>query len=162
MTKSVELTRDADQGKTRRGFLALASAAALAAAAGTTGLLSVLFMRPRVTYGPPAKLLVGRPDSYASGTVLEFPDSRLVVRRTGNKFAAISTECTHLGCIVAPTDTGFDCPCHGSRFDSLGNVTGGPAPKPLPWFRVAVAPNGELEVDKRQVVDAGTTLEVTT
>ena len=27
-------------------------------------------------------------------------------------------------------------------------MTGGPAPKPLPWFKVSLAPNGELEVDK--------------
>jgi cytochrome b6-f complex iron-sulfur subunit len=39
-------------------------------------------------------------------------------------------------------------------------VTGGPAPKPLPWFKISLAPNGELEVDKGQVVEAGSYLNV--
>jgi len=78
--------------------------------------------------------------------------------REENRVAAISTTCTHLGCIVGLSETGFACPCHGSRFDQDGNVTGGPAPKPLPWFQVNVAPNGELEVDKGTEVPSGTWL----
>ena len=45
------------------------------------------------------------------------------------------------------SDTGFACPCHGSRYDQDGNVVGGPAPKSLAWYEVTLAPNGELEVD---------------
>ena len=61
--------------------------------------------------------------------------------------AAISNTCTHLGCVVATTEIGFDCPCHGSRFDADGTVLGGPAPRPLPWFRLSLSPSGEVEVD---------------
>jgi cytochrome b6-f complex iron-sulfur subunit len=78
------------------------------------------------------------------------------VVRDGNKLAAISTTCTHLGCIVGVADTGFACPCHGSRYDQDGNVTGGPAPKALAWYQLTLAPNGELEVDKNVEVKAGT------
>ena len=74
---------------------------------------------------------------------------------TATSMAAISTTCTHLGCIVAISDTGFACPCHGSRYDQDGTVTGGPAPKPLPWFKVSLAPNGELEVDKNTQIATG-------
>jgi cytochrome b6-f complex iron-sulfur subunit len=80
--------------------------------------------------------------------------------REGDKLCAISTTCTHLGCIIGPSATGFACPCHGSRFDQDGNVTGGPAPKPLPWYALSLAPNGELEVDKGMEVNAGTYLNV--
>ena len=78
----------------------------------------------------------------------------------GDRIAAISTTCTHLGCIIGLSDTGFACPCHGSRFDQDGNVTGGPAPRPLPWFKVSLAPNGEIEVDKDTEVAPGSYLSV--
>jgi len=80
--------------------------------------------------------------------------------REGNRVAAISTTCTHLGCIVAPSATGFQCPCHGSRFDVDGNVTGGPAPKALSWYAVTLTPSGELEVDKDNEIQTGTYLSV--
>lgn len=67
-----------------------------------------------------------------------------IVRRGALKIAAYrdpqgalherSAVCTHLGCIVAwnPTESTWDCPCHGSRFDPLGDVLNGPATVPLP------------------------------
>ena len=121
---------------------------------------NLVFIKPRATYGQPTRFAIGKPDDFPAGTRISLDVKRVCIVRDGNKMAAISTTCTHLGCIVGISDTGFACPCHGSRFDQDGNVTGGPAPKPLPWFKISMAPNGELEVDKGQVVEAGSYLTV--
>jgi Rieske Fe-S protein len=48
----------------------------------------------------------------------------IAVKRTGaTTFVAISTVCTHEGCETNITGTTFECPCHGSRFDTDGKVT---------------------------------------
>ena len=86
--------------------------------------------------------------------------SRSIASPLSCRRPAVSTTCTHLGCIVSPSDTGYSCPCHGSRYDQDGNVTGGPAPKPLAWYKVSLAPNGELEVDKNQEIKPGTYFNV--
>jgi Rieske Fe-S protein len=63
--------------------------------------------------------------------VLAQPSEGLVV--------AFSAICTHQGCIVAPVNSEFDCPCHGSRFDgATGDVIAGPAQLPLPSIPVAI------------------------
>merc|ERR1712087_638696 len=45
----------------------------------------------------------------------------------------INAECTHLGCVVPynAVEKQFQCPCHGSRYDSTGKVVRGPAPLSL-------------------------------
>ena len=144
----------------RRRFLAVATSVALGAAGVVMGIFNLIFLRPRVTYGSVTKMRVGRPDMYSPGSQIELPEARVVVRRDGDRFAAISTVCTHLGCTVRATDMGFDCPCHGSSYDRQGIVTSGPAPKALAWYRVSLAPNGEIEVDTQQLVARESYLEI--
>ncbi len=144
----------------RRRFLAWFSGVGIV---GTTlaGLFSTFaFLKPRTTYGQPNRFRIGRPEEFPSGARIAIDPKRVCIVREGNRVAAISTTCTHLGCIVAPSATGFQCPCHGSRFDVDGNVTGGPAPKALTWFQVSLTPDGELEVDKDNEIQMGTYLNV--
>ncbi|MDJ0974140.1 MAG: ubiquinol-cytochrome c reductase iron-sulfur subunit [Planctomycetota bacterium] len=146
--------------KTRRSFISWFSVGALAVCAGVMTLFNLIFLKPRVSQGAASKFRIGKPENYASGSVVEMKEAKVVVRRDGNRIAAISTICTHLGCTVNSTDVGFECPCHGSIYDLQGDVVAGPAPEPLAWYRVGLTPSGELEIDKQSVVDAGTYLEV--
>lgn len=149
-----------DQQIPRRRFLAWISGMGIVGAS-LAGLFSTFaFLKPRTTYGQPNRFRIGRPDDFPSGARIAIDPKRICIVREGNRVAAISTTCTHLGCIVAPSATGFQCPCHGSRFDVDGNVTGGPAPKPLAWFEVSLTPDGELEVDKDSEIQIGTYLNV--
>ncbi|MEV6877513.1 Rieske 2Fe-2S domain-containing protein [Amycolatopsis sp. NPDC051128] len=54
-----------------------------------------------------------------------------LVRPSADTFMAFLATCTHQGCPITPAGSGFRCPCHGSTFDGNGQVTGGPATKPL-------------------------------
>lgn len=129
-----------------------------------SGILSAIsnfvFIKPRATYGQPQRFSIGKPEDFPPGTRATLGARSLCVVREGDRIAALSTTCTHLGCIVGVSDTGFACPCHGSRFDQDGTVTGGPAPRPLPWYKVTLAPNGELEVDKDIEIKPGSYLSL--
>lgn len=145
---------------TRRRVLTLTSVVGLFGANAVAWFSNLLFFKPRVTYGEPSRFKAGKPESYPLGTRLPLGRQRVTIVRTDAGIAALSNTCTHLGCVVATTDIGFDCPCHGSRFDAEGSVLGGPAPRPLPWFKVTLSPNGDLEVDTAEAIPAGTFLKV--
>jgi cytochrome b6-f complex iron-sulfur subunit len=150
-----------ESGKvSRRRVLGWLSSVGLVGSAALSAFSNFVFIKPRATYGAPQRFSIGKPDSFPPGTRMSLDSRRICIVREGDKLAAISTTCTHLGCIVGLSETGFACPCHGSRFDQDGNVTGGPAPRALPWFKVSLAPNGELEVDKDIEVEPGRYLTV--
>jgi cytochrome b6-f complex iron-sulfur subunit len=144
----------------RRRILVWLSSVGLTGSAVLSAFSNFVFIKPRATYGAPQRFSIGKPDDFPAGTRIAMENRRICVVREGDKIAAISTTCTHLGCIVGLSETGFACPCHGSRFDTDGNVTGGPAPRPLPWYKVTLAPNGEIEVDKDAEVAPGSYLNV--
>lgn len=157
VTRAVE---PAQQQVPRRKFLGWLSGVGVLGSA-LAGLFSTyVFMRPRATYGQPNRFHIGRPEEFPSGSRIAIENKRVCIVREGDRMAAISTTCTHLGCIVAPSATGFQCPCHGSQFDIDGNVTGGPAPRSLAWFQVSLTPSGELEVDKDYEIQMDTYLNV--
>ncbi len=159
--RTVEPREELDERQvTRRRLLAWVAGIGLAGSALISLLADLFFLKPRTTYGQPNRFNIGRPEDFPPGTRIAIDPKRICMVREGGKVAAISTTCTHLGCIVTPSETGFACPCHGSRYDTDGNVTGGPAPKPLPWFKVSLTPSGELEVDKDSEIEPGTYLSV--
>jgi quinol---cytochrome c reductase iron-sulfur subunit, bacillus type len=69
------------------------------------------------------------------------------MKQSDGQVTAYSPMCPHLGCGYT-WDGGekhFKCPCHGSVFDTAGQVLGGPAPRPLDRLSSKVE-NGRLFV----------------
>ena len=69
-----------------------------------------------------------------TGHVLEYNGEKIGIYKNGEgKMFAIKPICTHLGCLLSwnNLDKTWDCPCHGSRFDYMGNNIYNPAIKGL-------------------------------
>jgi len=145
-----------DPQVTRRDVLGMASVAAFFCALGATLLCMLRLVRPSVMPERSTRYKIGSPGRFPPGTVRAFPEDQFVVFSDDEGLHAISLICTHLGCVVHWEDTGFACPCHGSKFDAVGKVTGGPAPKALPWLKIDQLPNGRLSVDTSAHVPPGT------
>ena len=54
---------------------------------------------------------------------------------------ALYQKCVHLGCRVpwCQSSQWFECPCHGSKYNRVGEKKGGPAPRGLDRFQVSVS-----------------------
>lgn len=139
----------------RRDVLGLG---ALWAAAGAL-LFSVAGMlrlpKAAVLASPSKKFRVTLPETLGVGDAFVPLGRNVSVYRDAEGVHAVSLICTHLGCIVKPTVEGFECPCHGSRYDREGSVTKGPAPRALSWLKVT-ATGGQWIVDEGATVPPGT------
>jgi len=140
----------------RRDFFGLAGAGLFFVALFTWALSLLRSLRPSVLPERSARFKIGTPDQFSPGTVTEFPRHKAIVFADETGLHAISTICTHLGCVVQWNKNGFHCPCHGSKFDVDGRVIGGPAPKGLPWLYIEQLPSGRLAVDVSSYVPQGT------
>ena len=144
----------------RRDFLGLAALWSFLAT-GLVMMAGVLRLpMPSVFPETGSRFRIGPPDRFPPGSSTPIPERNVLVQRDERGLRAMSLVCTHLGCIVHGEEGGFICPCHGSRFDSSGRVTAGPAPSRLRYLEVTFAPSGELVVDAEKAVDPGTSLAV--
>jgi cytochrome b6-f complex iron-sulfur subunit len=62
---------------------------------------------------------------------------------------ALYQKCPHLGCRVpfCTTAQWFECGCHGSQYNRVGEKKGGPAPRGMDHFPVEVSSGGVVSVD---------------
>jgi cytochrome b6-f complex iron-sulfur subunit len=142
--------RDPTGGSRREFFLAGGAAVGLASAGFVVN--TFRYLVPTVLYEPPARFTVGNPAGVPPGSVTFLEDRRLFLFSGPDGFFTVSSVCTHLGCNVKRAASGFECPCHGSRFDENGRVVQGPAPAPLAWYALSLSPRGELIVDLERTV----------
>lgn len=143
----------ATDGQDRRRFLFAVGVGSLVAVLGQATWATVRFARAPLSYGPPLKRVLGRVSDFVRGSTTYVDDAKVFVRRDDHGTRAVSAVCTHLGCTVRREGSGFVCPCHGSRYDEDGRVTGGPAPRGLAHLAVTRDANGRLIVDLAHEVE---------
>jgi cytochrome b6-f complex iron-sulfur subunit len=122
----------------------------------TAGKLSEILDKMKTDKGPyyvseartwvtpyPKSALANAKKTYAGG-VLDGMEAGVV---------ALYQKCVHLGCRVpwCGSSQWFECPCHGSKYNRVGEKVGGPAPRGLDRFAVSVN-NGNLVIDTGKVL----------
>jgi cytochrome b6-f complex iron-sulfur subunit len=73
----------------------------------------------------------------------------LVLASLENGLMASYQKCPHLGCRVPSCTSSqwFECPCHGSQYNRVGEKKGGPAPRGLDHFAWTLTASGDVIVD---------------
>ncbi len=168
-------------GVTRRQFLNRSITAVFGLALTGFGLAIIAQLWPRPTEGFGARINVGRIDDIkreiAAGSgffyfpqgrmwITEYPANAVVKAQSAYSFypkveaglqagvVALFQTCPHLGCRVPECKTSqwFECPCHGSQYNQVGEKKAGPAPRGMDRFPMQVSAANELIVDTGDVI----------
>lgn len=91
------------------------------------------------------------PQDAVSKAEAVYSEPELAGMREG--IVALWQKCPHLGCRVPEclTSQWFECPCHGSQYNQVGEKKGGPAPRGMDRFPVTVN-GGSVTVDTGTVI----------
>ena len=167
-----------EAGVTRRQFLTKALRISFGAFAGLQAISWLGFLWPKVSGGFGSKIDAGSIEEIkdqlfqADGSVIPafIPSARAYIlpldqsAAANSQFSSGSTvadglvavyqRCVHLGCRVpwCNSSQGFECPCHGSKYNMIGEYFAGPAPRNLDRFNVS-------NVNGRFIIDTGTIIE---
>ena len=143
----------------RRDFLALFGRGALWATAGVTVVVLLRYLS-FTEPTPPQIFVLNEPSAYPLDSTTPVADGRAFIKHDERGLYAINATCTHLGCLVKQSATGFDCPCHGSRYTANGAVTNGPATQPLNYAAVSLDSSGKVMLDLSHAVDSSARLVI--
>jgi cytochrome b6-f complex iron-sulfur subunit len=167
-------------GVSRRQFFNRATISLMAAGIGTFSAASfVAFLWPTKTGGFGSKVVVGRYDDIVAGIrsgngFFYAPEARAWITQypveavpkaesiypaslfPGMERGLIASyqKCPHLGCRVPQclSSQWFECGCHGSQYNRVGEKKGGPAPRGMDHFPLEFAASGDVTVDTGTVV----------
>jgi cytochrome b6-f complex iron-sulfur subunit len=134
----------------RRELLTLAATAACICCLGNSAEILA-----DVTTGP-TTVDVGPKTAFATDgiTTTWSQDNKFAIIRHGGKLYATSTKCTHKGATIKSDDgIDFECPRHHATYDIDGNVTKGPAKRPLMRYAITVNDAGHVIVDKTKTFE---------
>lgn len=127
----------------RRSFISKATIGIVTVCGFIITLLGFFIPIPKT--GQQAKRLkIGRLEDYPVNRFTFLEKEKVFLFREREGVRAVSAKCTHLGCILKDNGHGFECPCHGSKYDLSGQVLSGPAPRELDWFQITKAPDGRM------------------
>ena len=74
---------------------------------------------------------------------LVFQDE-FIITNSNNTIVVFSSQCTHLGCKINKLENGrLICPCHGSEYNTNGEVLKGPAYKKLKKHHFTISDDGK-------------------
>jgi len=93
---------------------------------------------------------------YPAGAIKNAQSSYPPAQLTGMEAGVIALwqTCPHLGCRVPEcvSSQWFECPCHGSQYNQVGEKQGGPAPRGMDGFAMDVT-GGQLTVDTGTIIE---------
>ncbi|HEV2296386.1 MAG TPA: Rieske 2Fe-2S domain-containing protein [Tepidisphaeraceae bacterium] len=161
-----ERLRASAKGKVSRRTMNLALVVAwgsIAAVTATFGAMFQDFFGPKVLKEPKKVWRIGRLDQFSQPGAVDESYKKtpagsegfwvVNLQPTESKLVAISTICTHLGCIPnwLSGDQKYKCPCHGSGYYKDGINFEGPTPRPLERFAINQDADGFVWVDQRKI-----------
>lgn len=172
----VEVTPE-ESGVSRRQFFNRAITATFGSFLALQGVYYLAFFWPKLTGGFGSDVDAGAVEEITAQTVnpdgsiapVFVPEARAYVVPAPDTLSdqyqgknveaaglmALFQRCVHLGCRVpwCATSIGFECPCHGSKYNSVGEYFAGPAPRNLDRFVV------EVRDGDRFIIRTGTIIE---
>lgn len=171
--RSWDPVSEEEVGVSRRQFINRGLVAAVGVALAGFGAASLGFLWPTGASGFGGKILAGKIsdivgyiESHAApfyvpearGYVVQYPPQALpaakkvysAVTYAGMQqgFVALYQRCPHLGCRVpwCQTSQWFECPCHGSKYNRVGEKKAGPAPRGMDRFAIVVS-GGQITIN---------------
>ena len=97
-------------------------------------------LQPSTSSGFGGEIKVGDAEDVPTTGVETVAAAQAYVTKDGDETIALWWRCPHLGCRVPWCESAgeFECPCHGSHFNRLGEYRSGPSPRGMDQFATEV------------------------